>query len=55
MGTISVISEIRKFSYKNLTSYSKGYFFETLSTIGIIHTKFDQIWKTFWPDEIYFT
>ena len=51
-----VIREIRKFPFEKLTFflgklYQKFFSFYTLHTLGILHTEFDLIWTTPWPDE----
>ena len=51
-----VICEIRKFPYEILTFfvgelYQKFFLFYTLHTLGILHTEFNLVWTTPWPDE----
>ena len=48
--------ENRKFSYENPTFllgqlYQKFFLFYTLITVVILHSTFDLIWTTPWPDE----
>ena len=51
-----LIRENRKFPYEKLTFFldelhQKFFLFYTLHTLGILHTEFNLVWTTHWPDE----
>ena len=51
-----LIRENRKFPYEKLTFFlaelhQKFFLFYTLHTLGILHTEFNLVWTTPWPDE----